>query len=289
MIEKNRENKKGFVDMNPFMFIIQTIAIAFLPQLILGFVLGLIPSTRVQNFFLYGTPAMIINLYITGVSILFMYIFAKKKGFSKKDLGLKVDTTLYLKGAIIGGGMLSLAVILDFVLGGLKIWINISNISLGIFILFIGGWLLQGFQEEFLTRSILMTYFREKYDIKMAILINSIIFSLLHLGNTSFGIIPLINIFLIGLVFSLLVLVSDSILVAGAAHSFWNMFQANIFGIAVSGNEKNMNTIFMSEPVGNKLISGGGFGIEGSIIVTILEIIAIVVLYKKLIKRLKLA
>lgn len=268
--------------MNPFMFIIRAVAIAFLPQLILGFVLGIIPSTKVQNFFLNGTPAMIISLYITGVSILFMYIFAKSQGFTKKDLALKVDKKLYLIGAIIGGGMLSLAVLLAFVLGGLKIWVNISNISLGTFILFIGGWILQGFQEEFLTRSILMTYFREKYDTRKAIIINSVIFSLLHLGNTSFGIIPLINIFLIGVVFSLLVLVSDSILVPGAAHSFWNMFQANIFGIAVSGNEKNLNTIFMSEPVGNNLISGGGFGIEGSIIVTILEIIAIVVLYKKL-------
>lgn len=61
----------------------------------------------------------------------------------------------------------------------------------------------------------------------------------------------------------------------------WNFLQANFFGINVSGIITSKNTIFLSESVGNKWISGGGFGIEASLVVTTVEIITLCLLYKK--------
>lgn len=177
--------------------------------------------------------------------------------------------------------MLGTSFLFAYLLSGFRIRLNIENVDFRIFIFFVIGWIFQGFEEEFITRSVLMNYLGALRNPKVGIIANSLIFSILHLGNSYFNLLAFVNIFLMGLVFSMLFYIRDSIYISAAAHSVWNFLQGNFFGINVSGIITSKNTIFLSESVGNKLISGGGFGIEASLVVTTVEIITLCLLHKK--------
>ncbi|ACV29680.1 CAAX amino terminal protease self- immunity [Anaerococcus prevotii] len=228
--------------------------------------------------------AMIFNLWSTLLVSLSVYIFVKY--YQKRtpaSLGLVDDKKgkSYLKGLLIGSGMIGVSFLFSYLLSGFKIRTNIYKVDFKIYLLFMIGWIFQGFEEEFITRSVLMNYLGAVRDPKVGIIANSLIFSILHLGNSYFNLLAFVNIFLMGLVFSMLFYIGDSIYISAAAHSVWNFLQANFFGINVSGIITSKNTIFLSESVGNKWISGGGFGIEASLVVTIVETLALYLLYKK--------
>lgn len=230
---------------------------------------------------------LLFNLFLTIFVALFAYLFARyyqKRNNESLGLTNKDKFKNYLKGAFVGLIMI-LAVVLALKLSGVaEISTNISNIKWPMFFAFVIGWLIQGFEEELITRSILMNFFSVTNGVIEGILINSLIFAILHIGNPGFGILPFINIFLIGLVFSLLFYVSDDIFLPAAAHSIWNLFQGNIFGINVSGMTRIKNSIFKTSLNGNSLLTGGVFGFEGSIFVTLVEIIMIFVIIR-IIKR----
>lgn len=228
---------------------------------------------------------LLFNLFLTIFVAILGYLFARKyQKRNKESLGLVKNSKNYLKGILIGLLMILSVVLLLKISGFSTFTINISQVSLPIFVLFILGWAIQGFEEELITRSILMNYFAVNNGVMGGIVINSLIFAILHLGNPAFGILPFINIMLIGIVFSLLFYISDDIFLPAAAHSFWNFSQGNIFGIEVSGMDEISNTILKTKLMGSDLISGGAFGFEGSIFVTIVEIIMIFVIIR-IIKR----
>ena len=59
-------------------------------------------------------------------------------------------------------------------------------------------------------------------------------------------------------------------------HLFWNFFQGPVFGYQVSGQKTE--SLFHIKTVGNAMIHGGEFGFEGSIICTIMNSLAIVLI-----------
>lgn len=73
-------------------------------------------------------------------------------------------------------------------------------------------------------------------------------------------------------------------MVAGA-HAFWNMIQGNVFGISVSGFAIARSTIFNASLQGSNLLTGGEFGIEASILCTLVESLVVYVLIRIIKKR----
>ena len=288
--ESIKECKRVMKERNPLifaliLFFVMSFAMSF-SYILLRFILSL----RGEGDFLIRKLgenheyAMIFNLWSTLLVSLAVYFFVKYyQKRNPKSLGLVDDRKgkSYLKGLLIGSGMIDISFLFAYLLSGFRIRLNIENVDFRIFIFFVIGWIFQGFEEEFITRSVLMNYLGAVRNPKIGIIANSLIFSILHLGNSYFNLLAFVNIFLMGLVFSMLFYIRDSIYISAAAHSVWNFLQANFFGINVSGIITSKNTIFLSESVGNKLISGGGFGIEGSLVVTIVEILALYLLYRK--------
>ena len=126
-----------------------------------------------------------------------------------------------------------------------------------------------------------MNYFAVYNGVESAIIANSLIFSIMHIGNAGFGALPFINIFLMGTIFSLLFYISGDIFLPAAAHSFWNFSQGNIYGINVSGISQSTSTLIKTDLTGNPLITGGAFGVEGGLVTFIVEfIIVMILLYK---------
>lgn len=288
--ESIKESKRVMKERNPMAFTIHLFTLMILAMSFSHIIIRLASNltgngeSLIRKLGENHEYAMIFNLWSTLLVSLTVYIFVKYyQNRNPKSLGLIDDRKgkSYLEGLLIGSSMLGLSFIFSYLLSGFKIRPNIYNIDLKLYIFFIIGWIFQGFEEEFITRSVLMNYLGALRNPKIGIIANSLIFSILHLGNSYFNLLAFVNIFLMGLVFSMLFYIRDSIYISAAAHSVWNFLQANFFGINVSGIITSKNTIFLSESVGNKWISGGGFGIEGGLVVTIVEIITLCLLYKK--------
>ncbi len=205
-------------------------------------------------------------------AILFCKLFEKRGpatiGFVKKDYIKE-----YALGALIGLVMISLPVLFCVAVGNVKLsFSNTSDFFTIVFFFF--AFMLQGMGEEALFRGYLMTSLSRRGNIWLAIILNSLIFSLFHIANSSFNIIAFINIMLFGIFASVFMLKRGSIWAVGAIHSVWNFAQGNIFGFNVSGNPK-FAAVFNAEIFGSGLVHGGSFGPEGGLAVTILLLLAV--------------
>lgn len=285
--ESIKETYRVMKDRNPVIF---TLILFLIMQVIsaLGIsLLGLL-GKNILNIDLKGDSLNIAILISTLMVSIATYFFVKVyQKRTAKSMGLVSNKKIksYLSGLGISFIMLSLAFSLATLFGGYDIKINTKNVNPLVFVFFTFGWMCQGFEEEFIVRSAIMNYFASRSGVFVGIVANSLIFAILHLGNSSFNLLAFFNLFIIGLVFSMIFYLTDNIYTSAGAHSMWNFMQANIVGINVSGIISSKNSIFNSNPTGYSLISGGEFGIEASILVTLVGIVSLLILYKIAIKK----
>lgn len=155
--------------------------------------------------------------------------------------------------------------------------IHLDTYSLAFTLFTIPFWILQGTAEELVTRAWLIPQLAKRTNIKVAIIISSSLFTLLHLGNPGITFLSAIDLFLFGVAMSLYLLKTDTIWGIGGIHGAWNFAQGNLFGVLVSGQSSG-TSIMKFTPQGNQdWLSGGSFGIEGSIVSSI--ILFLLILY----------
>lgn len=156
--------------------------------------------------------------------------------------------------------------------------IHLDTYSLAFTLFTIPFWILQGTAEELVTRAWLIPQLAKRTNLKVAIIISSSLFTLLHLGNSGITFLSAIDLFLFGVAMSLYLLKTDTIWGIGGIHGAWNFAQGNLFGVLVSGQSSG-TSIMKFTPQGNQdWLSGGSFGIEGSIVSRIILFLLIVYL-----------
>ena len=184
----------------------------------------------------------------------------------------------YLIGIVAGVALFSAAVGLCLLAGVATLTKNPVTPSSWMLLLFLLAFLIQGLSEELLCRSFLMVSLSRRLSLWACAVINSALFSLLHLLNPGITPLALINIFLFGLLASLLVLRRGSIWMAAALHSLWNFVEGNLFGISVSGLggiPSPLVTTVTTDRSWKTLIHGGDFGIEAGLASTVVFMIGI--------------
>ncbi|HEX4850555.1 MAG TPA: CPBP family intramembrane glutamic endopeptidase, partial [Puia sp.] len=95
--------------------------------------------------------------------------------------------------------------------------------------------------------------------------------------NPGMNFIPLINIFLAGILLGMNYIFTRNLWFAFLLHFAWNFFEGPILGYKISGI--NLPTLLQMDLKGDLLLTGGEFGFEGSVINTGLTVIAILILY----------
>ncbi|MGN0341914.1 MAG: lysostaphin resistance A-like protein [Roseburia sp.] len=220
--------------------------------------------------------SLFVDIVMIAVLLGFCVLFEKRKpslvGFTKKGA-----LESYGWGMLLGFVMFSVAELLSWALGGLKITLS-DSINWGMIVLFFFGYMIQGMAEEVLCRGYLMVSIARRHPVWVAILTNSLIFAALHLGNPGIHALAFVNLVLFGIVMSLFYLRSGNIWVVGAIHSIWNFVQGNLYGVQVSGTGKTASVFDSVMTEGKELLNGGAFGMEGSILVTILLMVTIILL-----------
>ncbi len=163
--------------------------------------------------------------------------------------------------------IISLTTKIEFTFNGLNINILVYTVL----------FFLVAVSEETLSRGFILTNLYKKSNSYIAIVISSLIFSLMHSFNSSFNWIGLVNIFLIGIFFCQLYLNRMDLSIPIGFHFTWNLFQGSVFGFSVSGFTSQ--GIFKIENISGSGFKFEGFGLEGSLICTLVIILFIVSTY----------
>lgn len=190
----------------------------------------------------------------------------------KIDLSLKNAPYLMLGGFLFILGIYLIGYLISLSFG----WIQIVNIkwdfiALGSsFLIF----LVVAFSEEIIFRGVIQPLLLDiPLPKPIALLITSLLFMLAHLNNPGLDWIPLLNLFLAGVFFGTYMLYNQNLWFPIIGHLFWNWIQGPILGYKVSGLSIGTPLIQIKE-VGPPWITGGNFGFEGSILCSILLLIA---------------
>jgi membrane protease YdiL (CAAX protease family) len=110
-----------------------------------------------------------------------------------------------------------------------------------------------------------------------AIVFVALVFAGLHANNSAVTMLGLTNIFLGGVLLGLAYARFERLWFPIGLHTAWNLMTGPILGHEVSGYE-SMRTVFVERGTGPTLVTGGDFGLEGSIWMTAIEIAVIVAL-----------
>lgn len=144
-----------------------------------------------------------------------------------------------------------------------------------------------GLVEEMVFRGVIMSLLRERWNTKAAILVPSVLFASVHLIGMNFSALSCVLVLLagtmVGIMFSMIALESDSVWNSGIVHSVWNIV---IIGGGLDIGEKANAYAVMTYVLDAKsfAITGGEFGIEASVI-ALVGYIAVTLIAFVMIKR----
>ena len=113
-----------------------------------------------------------------------------------------------------------------------------------------------------------MSVLRQTKSMPVIVIASSVLFSLMHVFNASFSLIPFVNIVLVGLLFAYMFIKSGSIWMPIGYHITWNYVQGSVFGFRVSGIE--VQGLITTRYAQENIINGGAFGPEGGVLATAL-------------------
>lgn len=126
-----------------------------------------------------------------------------------------------------------------------------------------------GFVEEIIFRGLIMGCLEKRFNIKIAIIIPSVLFGLLHIIGNHLDFISAIQLLIagsiVGILFSLIAYESNSIWNNAVVHGLWNMtIIGNILYIGSNADSSSIFNFVLKDK--SFLLSGGDYGIEASII-----------------------
>lgn len=229
-----------------------------------------------------ATPGfMAFSLYLTVIPILISVLYCTLiEHRSLRTMGFTRQHCVrdYLIGLVIAIVMMGSGILLATLGGALHFDGFTFQGSVGMLILFVIGWVIQGLSEEIVFRGYFLMSLGAKHNRWIAVLISSLAFAAAHLGNNGVTVLSVVNLTLYGAFAAIYFLRTDSIWGIAALHSFWNCSQGNLFGQKVSGMVLDASLFTFSQKEGYNWLHGGSFGPEGGVAITLVLLIGITVL-----------
>lgn len=221
---------------------------------------------------------LLLQLFSTVATIaltLTLCICLLKRKPSSLALSRRGSLWQYLLGLVLGVALFSASFGVASINGAQRILGVASPVNVGMLVLLFFGYVIQAASEEILFRGFVMCDLARRSSPVFAVLISSLAFSLAHYSNTGIGFVALLNLFLFGVLASVLVLRTGSLLGAAALHTAWNFTQGHVFGCRVSGLLTESTVLHTEAVDALKLTNGGAFGPEGGVAVTVVLLVSI--------------
>jgi hypothetical protein len=247
----------------------------FIGSLILRGVLEglLVPSADGFATALSQTVFLVLTFALVVVLLWLWLRFYEQRKLS--TLGLQNERVIpkIVLGFAIGAGLLALAfgaaVVLGAYTGTAADWSALPAV-----LLILVGWMVQGSTEEIVFRGWLLPVMGARYKVWVGIVVSSALFALLHSFNPGITLLAVVNVALFGLFAALYALREGSIWGICALHVVWNWLISSVLGTAVSGASVAVTLFEFTPTDAPELLTGGGFGVEGSILTTIVLAVA---------------
>jgi uncharacterized protein len=120
---------------------------------------------------------------------------------------------------------------------------------------------LKTFRKEPLTKAVL------------ASVITSLLFGLAHYTNESATLLSTVNLAIDGMMLAIPFVITGRLGMSIGLHFSWNLLTGAVLGAGVSGNVAKVSLIRILLP--DNLLTGGAFGPEGSVLIILLDVIAV--------------
>lgn len=267
----------------PLSVIVPMMVVAFIVQTLIGMVYQ--PATGS-----IGAQLVEAVMFLSAFATLALWV-RFKEGRPVSSLGFRGPQPLqrFLVGVALGALLLIVSVLSMIVAGqyqavapqpgGLNGWAAL----LPALLLGVAHWSIQSSTEETISRGYQLQVGALQLPGWLAILLPGVIFSLLHMTEVGLSEpVAIVNILLYALFVSFIALRQGSLWMVCGIHAGWNWFQGNIVGVPVSGNPPPITSVFTFGPTegASRLMTGGSFGPEGSLVVTIVYAIAAFLAYR---------
>lgn len=270
--------RKWYVD---FGLVILFIFLYFFSSMIASTIAGFIYN----EYNLINTPrGTQVSLFLDLIPILMILLFShyvlkldRSKLWMKRPDTVKNTALGYGAGTILFVSYMIIALITK----NLK-YSGLGDLPIFDLLIYIPAFGIQSFGEELLTRGLMQRAIKDKLGLWPSIILPSLVFVALHLANHGINFFAIVNLFVVGILFALMVYATGSLWYAGAAHAAWNYMQGVIFGQNVSGRNLG-GSLFKFDNIGTQEIyTGGQFGPEGTMFVAVILTLACVYYYLKI-------
>ena len=220
---------------------------------------------------------MICQLMGTLFTVWIFQKFISKERFISIGLDFINYKNDFYQGLAVGTGLISIGFFTLIILNLTSIDLTYFSIYDQIFYFFL--FIVVSLNEEIAIRGYILHNLCQSFNKYIALIISSFVFMGMHLGNPNIGMLPLANLFLAGIFLGVYRIHKNNLWFPIGAHLMWNYLQGPIYGFEVSGNK--INSLFEQKLNGHELLTGGNFGYEGSIILTVFLIISIFLMDKR--------
>lgn len=243
----------------------------------IGVTLEFIPFMTSSDFAVTAT----LYLEFIGIWIVFLLYmrFTKKNRPLLKAVGRRTagnNWKMLLLGFVLGFGLNGICFLAAWL--HKDIFISYDSFQPVYFIILFAAVFVQSSAEELLCRGFLYQRLRMGYKSPaVAIIGNSLLFAVLHLLNDGVTALAIFDIFVTGILFSLIVYYMDSLWCAMALHAAWNFTQNILLGLPNSGMVAPYSVFRLDASTARDSFAYNvGFGIEGTVFADAVMILACV-------------
>ena len=141
--------------------------------------------------------------------------------------------------------------------------------SFGAFPAYLLLFTLAGTVEELIFRGYPLQVLAEGSRRWIAVVVLSLPFTIAHFNNPDVTVVGALNVFLIGILLAVVYFETRRLWLPIGLHLSWNISQGWLWGFDVSGIKLD-NLLFVAHPTGPEWLDGGGFGLEGSVVSSVL-------------------
>jgi len=210
-------------------------------------------------------------------------IVGKRNNFSLKKY--RIDKPQFKWYWIVTALLLPVIVVMAFVMfGGLWVVNDVPVYDKVVLIVFgvLYYSIAAGIVEEMVFRGIIMGTLEREYNLKVAVLVPSILFGLVHIIGNELSILSTIQLVIagtfVGIMFSLIEYESGNFWNNAIVHALWNMSTIGLCHIGFEADENSVFTLIIN--MKSTIVSGGDFGVESSVISVVgYTIVIILALY----------
>ena len=246
--------------------------------------IGMLPRALVRNqsaglaFVLeYYTPLIESCLFF----VLLCLIVKKNRFMIKTFMPSREGKSMKMLGAGLLLGFLTnfFCILCALIHGDIKLYFDFSVSQIPLMIFALVCVFFQSASEELWCRCFLYDRINVHYPLWMAIVINGVLFGLLHLGNDGISALALADLIICGLSYSMLRWYSGSIWTCFGIHTMWNFTQNFLFGLPNSGLVSEASVFHLDAATGiSNWIYSYEFGVEGGVPAVFIDLLLIIVI-----------